>query len=226
MPNWVYNGMTIHGKTADVEAFIKQASKPVPRQKPNPDAIYGTIDGEWVFEECQFSFWNFVAPKKSDWPDYFTTANGSAPEHNWYNWNVSNWGTKWDVKDEEQTPEVAHDEARGTSTASYNFDTAWSPPSEVYEAIAQKYPQLQVSISWEEEQGFGAELESDGAGGLALVKEWDIPSSHADYVERDNEESCTCAWSEHEEDFYDDCPKKQDDSEDDGSLRRLETLES
>lgn len=226
MPNWVSNQLTLHGKTADIEAFIKQASKPVPRQKPDPDTTYGTVDGEWDFEDCQFSFWNFLAPEKPDWPDYFTTANGSAPENNWYIWNVNHWGTKWDVRDEDQIPDVTHDEASGTSTVSYNFESAWSPPMGVYEAIAQQYPQIQVSISWEEEQGFGAHHESDGEGGLDTTKEWDIPDSHADYVERDNEESCNCAWSDQEDDWYEDCPKKQDNTEDDGTLRRLDTLVS
>lgn len=47
-------------------------------------------------------------------------------EDNWYNWNISNWGTKWDVDVDVGTQKV--DE----NTVVIDFDTAWAPPIEFY----------------------------------------------------------------------------------------------
>ena len=54
------------------------------------------------------------------------------PEDNkdqWYEWNINNWGTKWDVDGidcviEDNTTKVA-------------FDTAWSPPIAFYEHLVE-----------------------------------------------------------------------------------------
>ncbi len=60
----------------------------------------------------------------------------------WYNWNVANWGTKWNCS------EVWHDRADDMNTAgrtSYNFDTAWSPAERVIHALSGMFPTLTIS---------------------------------------------------------------------------------
>tara|TARA_B100001996_G_scaffold399_1_gene401 strand:+ start:1438 stop:1950 length:513 start_codon:yes stop_codon:yes gene_type:complete len=59
----------------------------------------------------------------------------------WYNWQVENWGTKWDVHrdhiewgDDDEDYCVIH------------FDTAWSPPEEIAAELKEKYDR--VSIQW------------------------------------------------------------------------------
>jgi hypothetical protein len=52
-------------------------------------------------------------------------------EENWYDWNVSNWGTKWDV-----VPNITED---NTNQITLTFDTAWSPPIEFYRAIIEEH---------------------------------------------------------------------------------------
>jgi hypothetical protein len=52
-------------------------------------------------------------------------------EENWYDWNINNWGTKWDV-----TP---YDWRReDDNTISMNFDSAWSPPTTLYEYLVSE----------------------------------------------------------------------------------------
>lgn len=52
------------------------------------------------------------------------------PSGTWdYDWSVSNWGTKWDVGGE--TDPTVVDE----NTASFYFDSAWSPPITAYETL-------------------------------------------------------------------------------------------
>ncbi len=69
-------------------------------------------------------------PKISSQPDW------------WYNWNVANWGTKWNCG------EVWHDRAdddKIDGRTSYNFDTAWSPAEPVVAALAAKFPTLSIT---------------------------------------------------------------------------------
>lgn len=48
----------------------------------------------------------------------------------WYDWQVANWGTKWDISDPMLT---RVDE----NTVEISFDTAWSPPTNAYYALQQ-----------------------------------------------------------------------------------------
>ncbi len=44
------------------------------------------------------------------------------------------------------------------------------------------------------------------AGEEESVDEYDSPSSHKDYVNRDREDSCVCSHEEDKNEWYDDCP--------------------
>ena len=58
----------------------------------------------------------------------------------WYNWRVQNWGTKWDAYTMEiDDPDMPH-------RFEVNFETAWSPPEEVANAIREQFDDL--SMSW------------------------------------------------------------------------------
>lgn len=47
-------------------------------------------------------------------------------EEDWYNWNVTNWGTKWDVGDEHSVHE------KSPNSITLSFDSAWAPPTAAY----------------------------------------------------------------------------------------------
>ena len=66
--------------------------------------------------------------------------------------------------------------------------------------MCEKYPHLNLTLGFEEEQGWGGELQSDDEGGCYESESYDIPESHADYVARDREDSCNCAWADDESD--------------------------
>jgi len=52
----------------------------------------------------------------------------SSEDENWYGWNVNNWGTKWEVS--------VHDyEIISETTVLISFDSAWSPPTTLYEYL-------------------------------------------------------------------------------------------
>ena len=57
------------------------------------------------------------------------------PTGEWdYGWSCENWGTKWDICSPWDTDEiyVADD---GKETYVFKFDTAWSPPIPIYDAM-------------------------------------------------------------------------------------------
>ncbi len=63
-------------------------------------------------------------------------------EEDWYNWRVSNWGTKWDIG----KVEIEINEGN----ASFNCETAWAPPNEALQKISEKYPTLTFEMFYEE----------------------------------------------------------------------------
>lgn len=48
----------------------------------------------------------------------------------WYAWCVSNWGTKWEI--DPVTPSLDDSSSPEVVSGSVCFDTAWSPPIELY----------------------------------------------------------------------------------------------
>jgi hypothetical protein len=213
MPNWVNNFVSIGGKPEDVEAFRAKISAPRPEQKTvqvEGQKWEENVEGEWVIPDTsdarQFSFWNLIAPPQDKWELYFSTSgwkNGKQlgdTEWNWYAWNNANWDVKWDAG-------VEDFEDYGDGSLSYRIDTPWTTPMAVWKALAEQHPELSVEIRFEEEQGWGGEIEINN-GVLKIVKEWEIPNTHAEWLE--NDFSCRACEVWDDGDFrYADCPKEE-----------------
>ena len=63
---------------------------------------------------------------------------------NWYDWCVANWGTKWDAKEIDFNDD-------GDQSAYVFFDTAWSPPIELFNWFARQYPDSEMQLEFIEE---------------------------------------------------------------------------
>jgi hypothetical protein len=197
MPNWVYNGLTVTGDSADINRFVEQVGQPYETRHYN----WETKQNEpRMNENVGFSFWNIVAPDESIRDEYWATADHTAGPNNWYPWNNENWGTKWDAAE-------VHIERHADDHLQVSFQTAWSPPYPVVEQASVQFPMLTFTLEWEEEQGFGAEVEVK-EGEFTELRSWDIPNSHADYAERDNEDGCPCSYDEDTTYWFEDCPGK------------------
>jgi hypothetical protein len=203
MPNWVENTMYVFGNEDDVRTFMEEMATPVP-SFVYPEGDYVHIDGKWKTVDKVFSFWNALAP--TDLENYFTGGN-------WYTWNNANWGTKWDAKITEETLDELEftrnkgDICPGTAQVTYRFDTAWGEPFGFYNAVVKKYPHLDFTIWYQEEQGWGGEF--DGSNGkLTIIDQWDIPSSHEEYIERNMDSSCLCQYETAAQSMYEDCPAR------------------
>ena len=172
MPNWTYNSLTIEGSKEDISAIKTQLNKPFQRQHDTWNKDTGKMELQDVtYSNPVFAFWNVVKPI-----DLETYNLQKDPKHdnsiidfkgdNWYDWNVRNWGTKWDVAvhDGDEYPETELVEEDETSLV-YSFNTAWSPPLPAIEALSAQYPDVEFDLQFEEETGWGGNyIFSNGEG--------------------------------------------------------------
>ena len=184
MPNWVFNELTIQGPKEQVDFIKDKLNSPYTRSykhywnmetKQQEDKVV-------TYSNPVFSFWNIISPSLEIMAEYLeqspTTKSGlddmakwhkeiqelHQTSNDWYNWNNRNWGTKWDVavNDGEEYPETVLHEHKSEGEDQwlvYGFNTAWSPPVEAMIKLSELVPNCVVTLSWEEEQGFGGEIE-------------------------------------------------------------------
>jgi hypothetical protein len=170
MPNWVYNGLTIEGKPESVKKLMEQMNTPFVRVHDNWNVKTQQMQKQQVtYPNPVFAFWNIIKPtdmEAYDGPqpknENFEEAMKFKSDH-WYDWNVRNWGTKWDVavSSTETYPDTTvEDTANGENhVVHYNFETAWSRPMGALTKLSEQYPDLLFTLSYEEETGWGGELE-------------------------------------------------------------------
>ena len=63
---------------------------------------------------------------------------------NWYDWNCTNWGTKWDVNE----AFIGDDAEEDSITVS--FDTAWGPPVEAFRSWAERDGRVTYRLTYVE----------------------------------------------------------------------------
>ena len=139
MPNWCRNRVTVYGNEEEVSKVVDIfESKDTVFGKIIPSPDWKNIpneDGELpeVVEHKN--------PKTGE-VSFVTTQFPKSKKHDdrWYDWNIANWDTKWDiaggVEIDEQDSEVVE----------INFSTAWSPPEAICSKLREMFPDL--SFSW------------------------------------------------------------------------------
>ena len=74
--------------------------------------------------------------------------------HNdWYNWNVANWGTKWDADVYHIESNLLTEPNSSAVTLKVGFNTAWSPPTSWFNALCDilRDEELSMEIRYSEE---------------------------------------------------------------------------
>ena len=118
MPNWVKNLVYARHKTEELIAAFKGKN------------AYG--------EEKEVTF-NAIVPTPGD--VYLDDIGANAPANNWYVFNNTHWGTKWDACD----GEVCYDHVE--------FNTAWSTPDPIIEELAKKLNDAIICVYADEDIG-------------------------------------------------------------------------
>lgn len=136
MPNWFYFTVNVSGEKKDVEQFVEnvKGSEKFETEGLEFDFNHFIPQPENIFRE------NIGLDKKKE-----LNAQGIP---NWYDWNNSNWGTKWngvcDDFDEVTVNGFPYE-------ATYYLRTAWALPNPVIHKMIEMYPNLDFEIEGEEE---------------------------------------------------------------------------
>ena len=177
MPNWCVNQVDITGDEAEVAklvAFVKSDENSFTFENivPPPATPMYSSDAthnkyvcgcESVAQpdpENEGKFMWVIDGKKVEYHGKCPTHNEhSFSNHpdNWYNWNITNWGTKWSAA--EVWNDRIDDDGKVDGHTSYNFDTAWSPAEPVVAALAEKFPTLRIAHRYcEAGMGYAGEV--------------------------------------------------------------------
>ena len=157
MPNWISNEVKLTGKKEQVEAllkFVKSEDRgfdfnkiaPIPKELEGTQAPTKIISkkeydeqekrlakGELNEDEQRFGLSRGLTKELSD--EYINRFGTD----NWYNWQHSNWGTKWNAS------EII------VSEDSVFFNTPWSTPAPIFEKLSELFPEVVISIRFADE---------------------------------------------------------------------------
>ena len=132
-PNWCSNDLYVEGSKESIDAF---------------QALLKTGEGDFDF--------NLFIPYPSKYEELDMLREQAEKDGvEWdklpkdgynqggYDWCIENWGTKWNAYE-------ASIERTSDESMSGWFDTAWSPPLGVLQAMSEMFPTLSFTLSYEE----------------------------------------------------------------------------
>ena len=140
MPNWTYNRVRVRGddsKTIQEVKELFEGENPFNVLIPEPDWTVTPLSE--LHEKDSISVKRGELgelpvqpdPNAKGW-DCPKFASTNRQDDRWYDWRCTHWGTKWPACEVEITQD---DE----DFLEITFDTAWSPPEPVCEALRSKY---------------------------------------------------------------------------------------
>ena len=211
MPNWVFNGLTIEGKPESITKLTEQLNQPFKMVHDSWNTTTGQSEKKLTtYSNPVFAFWNIIKP--TDIEAYQNQPNHKANQSledmmkhdgdDWYNWNLRNWGVKWDVavSNDDESPDTYMEDLvqNGENlVVYYNFNTAWGLAMPALTNLSSQYPDLLLTLSYEEETGWGGELEIL-RGQLISDESYGWKCNDCDHTEQDTPYCEDCE--------YDTCP--------------------
>lgn len=147
MPNWCENDLQIRAQcNSDLQEVLSFIAN------PEEKAI---LDFNKIIPYPQ----NFV--KQDNWAKicrnlfYFAQEHGSTagytfvPKNGYnsggYEWCILNWGTKWNACNT-----IMDDISANGKRVTLHFDTVWSPPIPIIEALLDRFPNVHFTLSYYE----------------------------------------------------------------------------
>ncbi len=159
MPNHISNRLTILGDPGKVSKVFdaikgiyadgKERLIDFDKIIPMPEVLKNVGRGSNTIEGQRVSTWwtdNSVDdndPNKK--PDRLLTSHelreiAKTGFSDWYDWGIAKWGTKWNAYDHKRLSDHVID-----------FETAWAAPTSVLEAIAAKFPEVEITLEYADE---------------------------------------------------------------------------
>ena len=219
MPNWVYNGLTIEGSPDSVKKLMEQMNKPFVMLHDNWNTDTGKMEvTQTTYPNPVFAFHNIYNHTQAGITDeqYLKQPEHTLPlqeamkfqGNHWYDFNVREWGTKWDVavssNDTNPDTYMEYTVNGENHVVYYNFNTAWSRPMPALIKLSNQYPDLLFTLVYQEETGWGGEMELL-RGEVISESMYDNQCNNCDGTYEDNElvdcDDCgdypcpKCGWS-------------------------------
>lgn len=223
MPNWATNKIVIEGSFENLKALKAQLSKPYKNNeetiegdfllwnivKPDNLAAYNGQTEEEAFREIERNNPDLADTRSTDerltemqadidsgkWLDDLNKQMATGMD--WYHWNLRNWGTKWETSDDHGVLSsfTTDPDPIGNVSLTYLVTSAWSPPKEALDSLAEQYPNVSISLdSLDENELFCMSAYwVDGECSFAV----DVEVTHDIYVELHGE--CWACATEEEE---------------------------
>lgn len=71
----------------------------------------------------------------------------------WYNFNISNWGCKWNANSGTIVPEdtTFQEHIENNLCNQFTFDTAWNTPFPYFKTLSEKFPQFDIHVLFADE---------------------------------------------------------------------------
>ena len=133
MPNWCDNVVMIKGDKGIIDNVKKTLEE------------NGNVFSFNKVLPCPPALLNTTAPNRSEQSVAYNKSKFGAAD--WYDWCVSNWGTKWNSSEAIITTEIVDGEE---SQIAYSFQTAWAPPTPLYDKLASMFPNTNIFINYDE----------------------------------------------------------------------------
>ena len=147
MPNHCYNRVTFYSANTEDVAKLKKIFE--------GEQVFGQIipEPDWANTPLLTSDNRFGTKYGNDgelpqmvedtFPRSVFKSTGITDQR-WYDWRLHNWDTKWDAYD------VQVDGGYDDDEITVEFNTAWSPPEAICNAIREQYPEATVQWFYDE----------------------------------------------------------------------------
>lgn len=161
MPNWCSNSIEIVGPRDKIRELWAQATKDEGEgggllRGLRPEPNYEEVDVEPAFPSIKGN--NDPVDKSQSWWD----------------WRVTNWGTKWEISVEglefEEDKDGSVDGELYARITGW-FDSAWSPPCNAFEFYANQNPDVRLTLDYYE-SGMGFVGRAEFIDGVMMSDEY------------------------------------------------------
>jgi hypothetical protein len=203
MPNWASSIVTITGEQEIVTEVKNRLAKPYASPHNPKNTVTGVFLLWNIVKPTNLSA--YLGEEQAEFTDIInadpelaelnkpvepelssimeTVLHNLATSDEWYEWNCRNWGTKWEIGDKasidlempyENTSFMGENDK--VLEIVYSMESAWSPPVEALDRLAEQYPTVLIKLSSIDESDCFA-MEASWQGG-DRVYEADVEITH------------------------------------------------
>jgi len=153
MPNWCFNRMVVdttnesgrklaeafrpkYDREDDGRVFKNDYARPFNDLMPCPEEL-----------QIEAGYFGKGSAKDEEMQQLYASNKEKFGYANWYDWQIANWGTKWDARVED----FQDDDPKEVYIY---FETAWSPPVEFLKWYSELHPDVIFDNEYDEEGCF------------------------------------------------------------------------